>query len=196
MDEYRDIIDIIKDAPRVRPPDDFTERVMSRLPALQPGIWSRTKKSLLRPRQTNLDMARALTGAATRVECSFYFIMAGFFYFIVGIVLAIGFKGFSSKIAASEWITLQPQIAFIMAVGFIVLSICLLKKSMIAIKVAHLSILIFVGFLIINGITIQMAFRTPVTMVCLTGFIGIGVLMGAFLAIMLEKYRTRVVRGQ
>ena len=194
MDEYKGIINIIKNTQPVQSPDDFTERVMDRLPALQPSIWSRIKESFLRPRTTH--MFRIFTKTPSRTECSFYFIMAGILYFITGIVLIMGLKNIGAKISNANWIMMQPQIAFITAFGLMVLGISLLKKNILIIKAAHFGVLIYIGFVIINGIVLQMSLNIPVSIVFILYFMCCGLLVGAFLAITIQRYLKNFVNAE
>jgi hypothetical protein len=186
MDEYKDIVNIMTQTPPVRPPEDFTSKVMTRIPDFRPGICLSIREALFRPRTAH--MLNGLGGAPTRSACSLYFVLAGFFYSIVGIVLVAGFEKIGGEIFLARWIKLQPQIAFVTAFVLILLGVFLLKRSTVVIKTAHLAILIYTGFVIINGIALQMALHIPAAMVVILWFMGGGVLMGVFLANVLQKY--------
>lgn len=186
MDEYKGIINIIKNTQPVQSPGDFTERVMGRLPTLQPSIWSRIKESLLRPHTTH--MFRTFAKTPSKTDCSFYFVMAGILYFIIGVILIMRLKNIGGEISNAKWIMMQPQIAFITAFGLMVLGISLLKENILIIKAAHFGVLIFIGFVIINGIALQMSLNIPVSIVYILYFMFCGLLVGAFLAITIHRY--------
>ena len=186
MDRYKGIINIIKNTPPVQYPDDFTERVMAQLPALQTSIWSGIKDSLLRPRTTH--MFKTFAKPPSRTECSFYFVMAGILYFIVGVILIMGLKNIGSEISNANWIMMQPQISFIIAFGLMVLGISLLKENILIIKAAHFGILIYIGFVIINGIVLQMSLNIPVSIVYILYFMCCGLLVGGVLVITIQRY--------
>lgn len=193
MDEYKDIIGVIKETPPVHPSDDFTERVMGLIPVNQPRIWWRLKDAILRPGST--PMFKTLTEAHSWAECSFCFLLAGFFYFVMGIVLILGFKTLGTQMPVARWIAYQPQIAFMTAFGFILLGISLLKKNLLVIKMAHLGTFIYIGFAVINVIAAQVASGGTSLMVGILPFMGGGILVGTFLATIVKKYRRRVVSG-
>ena len=187
MKKYKNIINLAQDARAVFPPDGFTEKVMENLP---PGQYAAESKLLklfsLFFKKHNF---RAWIEVETDVECAFCFLMAGFFYFIMGIVLAFGLKTTVSIAAVSGMVMLQPQIAFATAFVFIALGIVLLKQSILAIKIAHFWIFLYIGFSILNSIGIQMAPGNPfsvIGMLCLTTG---AVLLGFFLAVILHKYK-------
>jgi hypothetical protein len=128
----------------------------------------------------------------TDAECAFCFLMAGFFYFIMGIVLALGLKTMGGHVHVSGWVMIQPQIAFASAIVFISLGIFLSKKSMLAIKMAYSWTIIYIGFSVFNSIGIQMTPGNPFTatgMMCLTAG---AVLLGVFLAVIVHKYKEMI----
>ena len=106
------------------------------------------------------------------------------------IVLGVGLKTTVSIPPVSGIVMLQPQIALATAFVFITLGIILLKQNIMAIKIAHFWIFIYICFSILNSIVIQMAPGNPfsvIGMLCLTTG---AVLLGFFLAVILHKYKT------
>ena len=136
---------------------------------------------------------RALIEVETDAECAFCFLMAGFFYFIMSIVLAVGLKTTVSVAPVSGMIMLQPQIAFATAFVFITLGIILLKQSILAIKIAHFWIILYIGFSIFNSIVIQMAPGNPFSVIGMLLLTTGTVLLGFFLAVIVHKYKEMVV---
>ena len=192
MKKYKNIINLAQDARAVFPPDGFTEKVMENLP---PGPHAAESKLLelfyLFFKKHNF---RAWIEVENGAECAFCFLMAGFFYFIMGIVLAVGLKTTVSIATVSGMVMLQPQIAFVTAFVFIAIGIILLKQSILAIKIAHFWIILYIGFSIFNSIVIQMAPGNPFSvfgMLCLTTG---AVLLGFFLAVIVHKYKEMLFR--
>ncbi|MEA3437445.1 MAG: hypothetical protein U9R43_13330 [Thermodesulfobacteriota bacterium] len=187
MKKFENIINLAQDARAVFPPDGFTEKVMENLPTGQHSAESKLLKlfSLL----FNKHNFRVLIEVETDAECAFCFLMAGFFYFIMGSVLAYGLKTTASIAPVSGMVMLQPQIAFATAFVFTALGIILLKQSSLGIKIANFWIILYIGFSIFNSIVIQMAPGNPfsaIGMLCLT--MGT-VLLGFFLAVIVHKYK-------
>jgi hypothetical protein len=191
MKKYEHIINLAQDTKAVSPPDGFTEKVMENLP---PGPHAAEPKllklfSLLFKKQ----VFQAWIEVETDAECAFCFFMAGFFYFIMSVVLAVGLKTLGGHIHVSGWVMIQPQIVFILAVIFISIGILLRKKSMLAIKLAYSSTILYIGFSVINSIGIQMAPGNPFTaagMLCLTSG---AVLLGVFLTVIVHQYKQMLV---
>ena len=194
MDEYTDLTDIMKETPAVQPPPDFTQRVMGRIPDLKPGIWFGVRQVLLQPRESSFNLRRTLkgSGSVTNKECSFYFLMTGFFYLIMGIILMIGLKGTMSEMAVAQWIRLQPQIALITALWLIILGIALIMDGNFAVKAAKLGTLFYIGFAILNGLAIQVVLRASYAGIFILSFVGASVLMGILLAVAIQKTTMRL----
>jgi hypothetical protein len=190
MEKYKNIINLAQDARAVFPPDGFTEKVMENLPP-DPHVAESKLLKLFSPPFENHNF-RAWIEVETDAECAFCFLMVGFFYFIMGIVLAVGLKTTVGITPVSGMVMLQPQIAFATAFVFITLGITLLKQSIFAIKIAHFWIFLYIGFSILNSIVIQMAPGNPfslIGMLCLTTG---AVLLGFFLAVIVHKYKEMV----
>ncbi|MBW1643737.1 MAG: hypothetical protein JRJ76_12935, partial [Deltaproteobacteria bacterium] len=190
MKKYEHITNLAQSTKAVSPPDGFTEKVMENLPPGPHAAESKLMKLFFLPFKKH-DF-RAWIEVETDAECAFCFLMAGFFYFIMGIVLAVGLKTTVSIALVSGVIMLQPQIAFATAFVFITLGITLLKQSIFAIKIAHFWIFLYIGFSILNSIVIQMAPGNPfsvIGMLCLTTG---AVLLGFFLAVIVHKYKEMV----
>ncbi|MDM8524867.1 hypothetical protein QUF80_15975 [Desulfococcaceae bacterium HSG8] len=169
---FRYIIRLAKETPSVSPPDDFTVRVMAQLPELKPE--------------------RSIIGK----DCAFCFLAAACFYFITGIVFIAGVRKISTVTVLPHWIMVQPQIAFITGSGFILLGISLLKNSRFALRTARIGLVIYIGFVLINGITAHKAFGAVLPgaagIFCFTGS---GIMTGGFLALMLRRYREQLVNS-
>jgi hypothetical protein len=187
LKNFENIIHIAQNTKAVSPPDGFTEKVMKDLPSGPHVAESKLLKLFSLPFKNH--NIRAWIELETDAECAFCFLMAGFFYFIMSIVLAVGLKNIGGHVHVSGWLMIQPQIAFASAIIFIFLGIFLRKKSMPAIKMAYCSTIIFIGFSVINSIKIQMAPGNPFSsagMLCLTSG---AVLLGIFLAVIVRQYK-------
>jgi len=187
MNKFKHIIRLAQNTTAVSPPDGFTKKVMEKLPS-RPHTAEPKLLELFSLLFKN-HIFKAWIEVETEEECAFCFLMAGFFYFIMGIVLALGLKTIGNNIPVSGWFMLQPQIAFGSAFVFFFIGIILRKRSIFAIKMAYPWIIIYIGFSVFNSIGIQMAPGNPFTtagVLCLTSG---AVLLGVFLAVILHKYK-------
>ena len=190
MKKYKNIINLAQNTKAVFPPDGFTEKVMENLP---PGLHTAESKMMkLFSVPFKKQVFQAWIEVETVTECAFCFLMAGFFYFIMGIILAFGLKTTVSIAPVSGMLMLQPQIAFATAFVFIALGIILLKQSILAIKIAHFWIILYIGFSVFNSIGIQMAPGNPFSVIGMLCFTTGALLLGFFLAVIVHKYKEMV----
>lgn len=182
----KQIILLARTSAPVDVPRDFTEKVMHRVDARnQPVLKDRFLQAL-----SKINVRR-WTEVADATECALCFFLAGFFYFVLGIVLIMGLKATEVRIPLAVWIIIQPQLAFITALGFLALGIILKRKSDSAVKIAQIGTLIYIGFTVFNGIGIQ---GTPVNPFSAAGtlcFIGGALILGIFLLLILQKYQIK-----
>jgi hypothetical protein len=191
MENFKQIIHLAQNTEAVSPPDDFTERVMQRLP---PGSYANKPKfSKLFSRPFKRQVFQTWIEVETEADCALCFLLAGFFYFILGLVLSYGLRVINSPNHISELVMFQPVIAFASSFGFSALGVIMLKIKFSVIKIAHFMIILYIGFSIFNSIVIQLAPHNPFTVMgtlCLTAG---AVLLGVFLAIIVHKYKEMVV---
>ena len=190
MSNFEHIIHLAQDTKTVLPPDGFTKQVMDSLP---PGSHTAESKLLkLFSLPFKKQVFQAWIEVETEAECAFCFLLAGFFYFIMGVVMAHGLAAINSPNLISRLVMLQPAIAFASSFVFMVLGVTMLKKMFSVIKIAHFMTLLYIGFSIFNAIVIQMAPQNPFTVIG-TLFLTTGaVLLGVFLAVIVHKYKEMV----
>jgi hypothetical protein len=188
MDQHQEIINLIKSTPAVRPPDDFTPGVMARLPEFDQGFRAKVKHALFHPSGAGVQSrwAQLLPVTNTR-ECSFCFFITGVFYLIMGIVLMAGFEAIGSRMAAMEWIKLQPHVTLGIAVLLIFLGAALLMQGKNTIKMIRLGTILYIFLAIVNGGLMHRYFSIPYAGIFIFGFIGTGVLMGVMLSLAIQK---------
>ena len=194
MDNHKDIIDIIKSTPSIQPPDDFTARVMARLPEQDAGLLFKLKRALTAQAGDGFNFGWAgKIGAVSKTECSFYFFITGFFYLIIGIVAMTGFKEISSGMAAIDWIRLQPHLALGTAIWLLALGMVLMMDGSAAIKIARYGTLFYIFFAVFNGILMRPYLHIPYAGVFVIGFVGTSALMGVMLALAVQKMELRPI---
>jgi hypothetical protein len=175
-------------SPQIAPPADLDAKVMARIDALRPTVWIRVREFLLQPVDTRVDFGKAFSGSVSGSECSFYFIMAGFYFLIVGLILMFGLGKFGGEWLTVGWVRMQPHIVLATAVWLVVLGIFILKDGEVAARVARIGTVAYIGLLILDAVAIHITAGFSVALVFLFSFIGTGVLTGLFLARIIWKY--------
>ncbi|MFH1005942.1 MAG: hypothetical protein V1800_00385 [Candidatus Latescibacterota bacterium] len=131
--------------------------------------------------------ALPIGGISTR-ECSFYFLMSGVFYLVLGAVLMAGFSGIGTT--GIPWFQWQPQIMLLISLLFIVLGVALGRGGSAAVKTVKSVTLFYIAFVVVNGISVQTVLPLPKAFTA--GFILSGAVMGLLLIVALQKTAGRV----
>ncbi|HRT62785.1 MAG TPA: hypothetical protein P5551_10535 [Syntrophales bacterium] len=179
---------VARHSPQVEPPADLDAKVMARIEALKPTLWIRVREFFLQPVDTRIDFGRAYSGTLSGSECSFYFITAGLYFLIVGLILMFGLGRFGGEWLTVGWVRMQPHIVLVTAVWLVVLGIFILKDGEVAARVARIGTVAYIGLLILDAVAIHITAGFPVALVFLFSFIGTGVLAGLFLARVIWNY--------
>lgn len=182
------IVSLARLSPPVEPPADLDAKVMARIEALKPSLWVRVREFLLQPVDTRIDLTRAFSGSLSGSECSFYFIMAGFYFLIVGLILMFGLGRLGGEWLMVKWVRMQPHLVLMTAVWLVVLGIFILRDGGAAARVARIGTVSYIGLLILDAVAIHVTAGFPVALVFFFSFIGTGVLAGLFLAKIIWKH--------
>jgi hypothetical protein len=163
------------------PPTDLGERVMASIRAFRPSLWKVIGDALLRPHEVSFHPLNALRSPVSGQECSFYFIMVGVFYAILGFVLMIGLHKLGTAMAPTSWGHWQPQIAIVTAICMVAMGLYLLKDGKLALRIARIGALVYLGFALLNGIVVPLEKDIPVSAALSLFSTLIGVPTGLFL---------------
>ncbi len=186
MDDYQDIINTLKGLSRVEPPPDFTRRVMDALETRQRVSQEETKAVL--PILTK----QPANGFELGKSCPFWFVMAGFCYVSLGIILFIGLGRVGDDVTLARWVVMQPQIAMTVGCIFLALGILLVHGKEIVVKAAQLSVLLYIAFVVINGVGMQIKLGVPGAVMLFLFYIGCGVALGFFLQEAVHRYQQQL----
>ncbi len=154
---------MMNEEPAPEPPADLGERVMARIRSCRPSPWRVLGEALLKPRTVSFDPIRALRAPVSGQECSFYFIMVGIFYTILGLVLMVGLHGLGAFPTAPGWVRWQPQIALATAGCMVAIGLYLLKDGKLALRTARIGALVYLGFALFNGVVVSLEWSIPVS---------------------------------
>ena len=136
---------------------------MFRIRAHQPSLWKVVGEALLRPREVSFHPLNALRAPVSGQECSFYFIMVGVFYAILGVILMVGLQRLGASLVTPGWVRWQPQIALVTAGCMAAIGLYLLKDGKLALRMARIGALVYLGFALLNGIFVSLEWDIPVS---------------------------------
>ncbi len=154
---------MMREEPASEPPVGLGKRIMSRVRAHRPSPWKVIGEALLRPREVSFHPLSALRSPVSGQECSFYFIMVGVFYAVLGVILMVGLHKLGASLVTPGWVRWQPQIALVTAGCMVAIGLYLLKDGKVALRMARVGALVYLGFSLINGIFVSLEWALPVS---------------------------------
>lgn len=157
------IVRMMRDEPAVEAPTGIEKRVMARIQAHRPSPWKVLGDALVKPHNVSFHPLNALRSPVSGQECSFYFIMVGVFYAILGVILMVGLHKLGASLVTPGWVRWQPQIALVTALCMVAMGVYLLKDGKLALRVARIGALIYLGFAFLNGIIVPLEWDIPVS---------------------------------
>jgi len=193
MNEYKDLINIMTSAPKIHAPDGFTESVMGRLADEQNlSIWQLLRRSLAVAGEISWD---SFTWECTqgRNAC-FYFLITGFFFFVIGSVLfsSVFFIGYASM--AMVFILIQSILVLMAAISLVAAGMMMAANIPGAVRWAKRAIMVYGTLMIADAILIVAAVKTTSGGVVALAFGMAGILTGMTLMKALER-RTHLNNG-
>ncbi len=136
---------------------------MFRIRAHRPSLWKVLGEALLRPHEVSFHPLNALRSPVSGQECSFYFIMVGVFYAILGVILMVGLHKLGASLVTPGWVRWQPQIAIVTAGCMVAIGLYLLKDGKLALRMARVGALVYLGFALLNGVFVSLERDIPVS---------------------------------
>jgi hypothetical protein len=153
----------MREEPALESPAGLAERVMFRIRAHQPSLWKVLGEALLRPHEVSFHPLNAIRSPVSGQECSFYFIMVGVFYAILGVILMVGLHKLGASLVTPGWVRWQPQIALVTAGCMVAIGLYLLKDGKRALRMARIGALVYLGFALLNGVFVSLEWDIPVS---------------------------------
>lgn len=195
-DEFKEILDQIAATPSIAPPEGFTVRVMARLPEGKAIIRRFSFRRLLRTPVFTTDLAFGFRRPVAKTECAFYFLLIGFFYFVLGIILMIGLKPMTASLPVTGWFGIQPAFSLLTALCLMALGVGLFLDGDTAVWVARIGTLLYAVLVILNGWIGIVSTHVPVAIFIAVIFSVTGLGMVALLGIAIDRYAPENIYSQ
>ena len=196
LSKFDDLIQLMEKTPRVAPPADFTRKVMTRLseekiPAERFSFWSMLGVPIL---ATNL--AGGFRRPVAKTECAFYFMLTGFFFLVLGLILMAGMQKLTADVPVAGWLAMQPLFSLIAALGLLTLGAAIYLDGIVAFRIARLALLFYAIMVIVNGWTGITVTHDPFAAVIAAIFSLTGLGLAAFLGIAVDHYEPQQIYSQ
>ncbi|MEN6422256.1 MAG: hypothetical protein ABFD76_09945 [Smithella sp.] len=144
-EQFHVLIEAMKNSGRKQPPENFTAEVMDRLAEEKETLLP---FSLRRFFSTNLNFS--LRQSVTRTECAFYFLLTGFFYSILGLIMITGLP-LPVVMQSNDWLAFQPLFGLLLGAELTALGLVIYKKGNAAIRFVRIGTLLYAALIILNS---------------------------------------------
>lgn len=187
MEQFAQIISMIKNNHRMQPPENLTQRVMQKLPEQGHKHFLGKAKDFFPERfEFSLNPDKALNGEASLAECMLYFFLIGFAHLIMAVVLFWGFMDLNEKYQVVVWLRLQPQIVFFLSCCLIVAGSALMIDRF-GLRLSLFASLIYITTVLLNGVLLIIGIDRLIFRIPIFGLVGTTFFLGVFLVLMLQK---------
>ena len=140
---FSDLTEVMEKTPPKKVPDNFTSKIMSGISEERPV------KSVWGPLSV-MSFRFGFRNVVTKTECSFYFMITGYFYFILGLIMMIGVPlPVASK--TNGWLSVQPAFALLLAAALLVIGTLIYKKGDSALGIVRTGMVLFACLILLNG---------------------------------------------
>jgi hypothetical protein len=177
---FRDLTDIIEKTPQKNVPEGFTSDIMAGISGEMPA------QPLSSFRDLTVPIHFGFQNAVSKTECSFYFMITGFFYFILGLMMMIGLP-LPVVMKANGWLSFQPFFGFLLAAELLMMGAILYRKGNSAISVVRIGTGLFAFMLILNGWAGALYIRTLLMLLFWVFFSFLGLLLAVLLGLAVER---------
>ncbi|KQC10675.1 MAG: hypothetical protein APR62_11730 [Smithella sp. SDB] len=160
-ERFRDLTGIMENTSPMQPSKGFTAKIMARLPEEKVPRRQLLLKQLFGNSAFPTNLNIGFSNPVTKTECSFYFLLTGFFYLVLGLILMLGLY-LSGGPRYPEWLTIQPLIGLLLAVELIALGIIVYTNGESAVRFARGGVFIYAILIILNGLIGTLYIRIPI----------------------------------
>ena len=159
MDDYKDLINLMKATPKAPVPGHFTQSVMDRLADEQSlSLWQLLRQTLAEA--GDISWARLARECEQGRNAYFYFLIAGFFFFFIGSVLfsSAFYIGYASR--AMGFILLQSILVLMAAISLVMGSMMMATDIPGTAWWAKRAIMVYEILMILSAVLIAIVVKT------------------------------------
>ena len=159
MDDYKDLINLMKATPKAPVPGHFTQSVMDRLADEQSlSLWQLLRQTLAEAGE--ISWTRLARECEQGRNAYFYFLIAGFFFFFIGSVLfsSAFYIGYASR--AMGFILLQSILVLMAAISLVMGSMMMATDIPGTAWWAKRAIMVYEILMILSAVLIAIVVKT------------------------------------
>ena len=185
--EFSDLIEIIETTPPKQAPDYFTSGVMARLSESAEMLRAFTFSKIL-----PLSHVMGFEKHVTKTECAFYFLLTGFFYFILGLIMMIGLP-LPAIMPTNSWLSFQPVFGLLLATELTILGIGIYKKGESSIRFVRIGTVLYAALIILNCWIGSFYIQPTTALFFIAVFSMTGLVLAILLGLAIEHYHPETI---
>ena len=186
-EQFRDLTEIMENAPQKQAPDNFTSKVIEMLPEEKERA-----QSFFFGRFFPTNLSFGFRNTVTKTECAFYFLLTGFFYFILGLIMMIGLS-LPAIIQNNGWLSFQPLFGLLLAAELTAIGTVLHKKGDSAIRIVRVGTLLYAALIIFNFWIGTLYIQHAATIFFIAVFSMTGLIFAVLLGLALDNYNPETI---
>ncbi len=196
MAAYEATARAVRDASPPAPDPSLSQRIMDRLPCPQSrrtGAAGRMLGAVYDVLDKDRVLIRLLGERPRHTRrkprrCAATFLFAGSMHLIYGLILKAGLVVEPAlRSLLPWWVTHQPLLAYVSGLFLLVLGVALGKNGARALSVAQAGALLYILFVLANGVLLLSTLAAPALLMASLGLVCSGLLIGLFLGAVLLK---------
>lgn len=181
--QFRDLTEVMEHAEQKTPPKHFILGVMTKL-----AETKRTSESFSISRFFPTHLNAGFQNSVTTTEYACYFLLTAFFYFILGLIMMIGFP-ITVIMQNNLWLAFQPLFGLLLAVELAAIGIIIYKKDDTAIPLVRIGTMIYAALVVLNY-GIGAFYIQPVAAIIFVAVFSItGLILAVLLRVATDQYQ-------
>lgn len=194
-DRHEKIIDLIRNAKSVAPPDSLTGNVMRRIENEEPLRGYSFIPQAFGFKGGMHDGGRKEGNALSLSESAFCFSLTGFFYCIFSLSMTLGFARFGSGHGPVGILVYQALFTFVLGLLLIVLGFALYRFRMSGIRIIRYGTVFFMLSILIGSLIMHLFIPLRLSLVMVWPFAITGLVMGYFLSRVIDRIQENETVG-
>ncbi|MCX5849011.1 MAG: hypothetical protein NTW65_06140 [Deltaproteobacteria bacterium] len=184
---FRDLTKIMENVSPKLPSEYFTARVMARISDEKEAVQSFSLGQLF---STNLKVD--FQHSVTKTECAFYFLLTGFFYFILGLIMIISLP-LPAILPGNGWLSIQPFLGLLLAAELSTLGIAVYTNGDSAVRFVRAGTLLYATLIILNGWLGALYLKVYVAIIFTAIFSVTGLVIALLLGLAVDRYHPETI---
>ncbi len=182
IERFRDLTQVMASASQKTVPDNFTMKIMEKI-----SVEKETPRTLSFGRFFTTSLNFGFHNTVTKTECSFYFMLTGFFYFILGLIMLIELP-VPALMKNNGWLSFQPLFCLVLAAELTIAGIVLYRRGDSAIRWVRIGTVLYAALILLNFGIGALYIQTASAVFIAAAFAMTGLTLAVLLGLAIDHY--------